>query len=188
MSTARMKLVWRLPLLAILVVGCGEQTQPPKETQAPASKPDVPNRPLPDEQSPPRAQPPAEPQPLPPAPPATSQPVAQVEVAPIPPVKEPKRPKDSWVIFRAPFDKASDVACDARWTGENRLEVNTDNVQRVTIDMRRLPEGAPTKGPWNLQIDKQGIQITGFRGKVMDLVRSKNGIWTVDRTKPRKRG
>jgi hypothetical protein len=94
---------------------------------------------------------------------------------------------DSWVIFRDVFEPAEDAACTAVWTGGNRLEVHTENVQRLTIDLTRLPEGAPTKGPWNLQIDGQGIEMTGFRpkpgytGKIRDLIRSQNGNWTVDR-------
>ncbi|MFH1418861.1 MAG: hypothetical protein ABII12_11330 [Planctomycetota bacterium] len=175
MPAARVKLVWCLLLLALLLAGCGQQTQAPQETQTQTSKPEAP------------ARPPTEVVPPPKAPPAASQRVENAETAPAPPSRKPKRPKDSWVIFRSAFEEANDVMWDARWTGENRLEVHTDNVQRVTIDMRRLPEGAPTKGPWNLQIDNQGIQITGFRGNVMDIVRSKNGIWTVDRTKPGRR-
>jgi hypothetical protein len=91
------------------------------------------------------------------------------------------------VIFREAFKPAEDAACRVAWTGGNRLEVHTENIQRFTIDLTRLPEGAPTKGPWNLQVDGQGIEMTGFRpkpgytGKIRDLVRSQNGNWTVDR-------
>ncbi len=95
----------------------------------------------------------------------------------------PKRPAPSWVIFREAFDDAKDAACTAEWTGGNRLEVHTENIRRITLDLHRLPGGAPQRGPWNLQLDGQGVQITGFRGKVLDLVRSKNGNWTVDRSK-----
>ncbi len=106
-------------------------------------------------------------------------PAARVE--PPKPPAPPKRPKDSWVVFRTAFDDAADAAIEAKWTGANRIEVLTHNVSRVTLDLTKLPEGAPQKGPWNLQIDKQGIQITGARGKVLDLVRSKGGVWKVDK-------
>ena len=106
-------------------------------------------------------------------------PAARVE--PPKPPAPPKRPKDSWVVFRTAFDDAADAAIESKWTGANRIEVLTHNVSRVTLDLTKLPEGAPQKGPWNLQIDEQGIQITGARGKVLDLVRSKGGVWTVDK-------
>jgi len=99
---------------------------------------------------------------------------------------KPKRPTPSWVIFREAFDEAQDATCAADWTGGNRLEVHTDNIKRLTLDLHRLPSGAPQRGPWNLQLDGQGIQITGFHGKVLDLVRSKAGNWTVDRSKFKK--
>ncbi|HVP09982.1 MAG TPA: hypothetical protein VMV94_02215 [Phycisphaerae bacterium] len=95
----------------------------------------------------------------------------------------PKRPTPSWVIFREAFDESKDADCRADWTGESRLEVHTDNIKRLTLDLTRLPAGAPRRGPWNLQIDYQGIQVTGARGRVLDLVRSKNGNWTVDHSK-----
>ncbi len=103
------------------------------------------------------------------------------------PAHAPRRPAATWVIFREAFKPADDARCDARWTGDNRLAVTTDNIRRVTVDLNRLPTGAPRRGPWNLQIDGQGIEITGFRGKVLDLVRSGNGEWTVDRNRRRKR-
>lgn len=98
----------------------------------------------------------------------------------------PRRPTPSWVIFREAFEETEDATCEAEWTGGNRLEVHTENIKRLTLDLGRLPSGAPQRGPWNLQLDSQGIQITGFRGKVLDLVRSKAGNWTVDRSKFKK--
>lgn len=108
-----------------------------------------------------------------------SPPATRVE-PPRPPAP-PKRPKDSWVVFRTAFDDAADAAIESKWTGANRIEVLTHNVSRVTLDLTKLPDGAPQKGPWNLQIDEQGIQITGARGKVLDLIRSKGGVWKVDK-------
>ncbi len=105
---------------------------------------------------------------------------------PSPPSK-PKRPVDGWVIFRSAFDEDTDAEVDSAWTGGNRLEVRTRNVHRVTLDLTRLPAAASQRGPWNLQIDKQGIAITGARGRVLDLVRSQNGDWSVDRDRDRRR-
>ena len=67
--------------------------------------------------------------------------------------------------------------------------MKTDNVRRLTLDMTKLPAGAPRRGPWIVIIDGQGVELTGFTpkpgytGKKRDLVRSKNGRWTVDRRK-----
>jgi len=172
--------VW-LPMIALAVVaGC--QERPRQAVTQPAARPTAQH---------------AAPSPLKDNTAATSQKTLDEPAAPPPKTEppkteppkssKPKRPVDSWVIFRAAFEPAEDAACSAKWTGGNRLEVHTENVKRITIDMRLLPEGAPTKGPWNLQIDGQGIEITGFKpkpgytGKIRDLVRSKNGNWTVDR-------
>jgi hypothetical protein len=179
-----------------------QQQAPPRaptaEPQAPAPKvPPVAPEPR---SAAPKPRPPQSPSSLPPPPPP---PVAQPE-KPEPSVKAektdeearrlaeiarllaermPKRPTPSWVIFRDAFEDDKDASCQAEWTGENRLEVHTENIQRLTLDLTRLPAGAPGRGPWNLQIDHQGIQITGLRGKVLDLIRSKNGNWTVDHSK-----
>lgn len=100
---------------------------------------------------------------------------------PKPPV--PKRPEPSWAIFREAYDEKADVELHTKWSGENRLEIETQNIHRLTLDLTKLPEGAPDSGPWILRIDRQGIQITGARGRILDLVRSPNGDWAVDKDK-----
>jgi len=119
---------------------------------------------------------------------------SELTVQPSQPITKPeplrrrlKRPIDSWVIFRTAADPSTDVVCNYQWTGGDRLQVVTQNVTRLTLDLTQLPDGAPRRGPWNLQIDKQGIQITGVRGKVLDLIRSPNGIWSVDLEKSPRR-
>src|SRR6185295_7518829 len=97
---------------------------------------------------------------------------------------EPKRPKIDWVVFRSAFNEKADAHADARWTGSDRFEIKTENINRLTVDLTKLPDGAPPKGPYNFQVDGQGIQLTGFRSKRIDLVRSKNGIWSVDKNTP----
>lgn len=95
------------------------------------------------------------------------------------PPPPPKRPKDSWVLFREAGDEKVDASISADWTGGNRLEVRTRNVRKAVLDLTKLPEGAPTRGPWTLQIDGQGIEIFGKKGRVMDLARSPNGDWAI---------
>lgn len=107
-----------------------------------------------------------------------------VEVKPKPAV--PKRPESTWALFREAFDPASDALCEARYSGGNRLDVTTENISHMTLDLQKLPEGAPTKGPWNLQIDGQGIEVSGSRGRYLHLIRGKAGAWDVDRAAYRK--
>lgn len=181
-----------LPLAAS--IGCSEQgartpSQPADEKTATVEK--TPERPV-AEQPAQKPEPTPEPVPAPPpvsdmpatpqsaAAPATTQPVIEEP-------RPPKRPKDTWVIFRKAIDDKDDADIEAEWRGDNKFRIDTTNVQRVTIDMTRLPEGPPTKGPWIIQIDDQGIELTGFKpkpgftGHIRDLVRSKNGVWDVDR-------
>ncbi len=129
----------------------------------------------------------AEPDQLEQTPPLSNLPSPTVEVSKPTPRKKPKRPIDSWIIFRTAADADADVICNYQWTGGKRLQVVTQNVTRLTLDLNRLPDGAPRRGPWNLQIDHQGIEITGVRGRVLDLIRSTNGIWSVDPDKPPRR-
>src|SRR5690606_16153738 len=79
--------------------------------------------------------------------------------------RQPKRPVDNWVIFREGFEGKKDVVLETQWTGRNQFEIRTDNVRRMTIDMTRVPEGAPRKGPWILHVDGQGVELTGFTPK-----------------------
>jgi hypothetical protein len=172
--------------------------EPEKETPTPPVAPKPPPgevkpppgdvKPQPGETSPPpTASQPARPEPTPQAEQADEEARRLAEIARRLAEAMPKRPAPSWVIFREAFEETKDATCRAEWTGENRLEVHTDNIKRLTLDLTRLPPGAPRTGPWNLQLDRQGIQITGQRGKVLDLVRSKNGNWAVDHSKGRKR-
>lgn len=78
-----------------------------------------------------------------------------------------------------PADPELDVMLESRTTAENRLEVKTSNVRIVKLDLDRLPRGMRARGPWNLQIDGQAIEITGRRGRVLSLVRSSAGSWSV---------
>jgi hypothetical protein len=94
-----------------------------------------------------------------------------------------RKPSVPWVASHDPFDPSEEITLSGKWTGGRRLELHTDNVRRLTLDLYDLPVGAPTSGPWNLQIDRQGIEISGRRGKVIDLVRSTNGVWSVDTEK-----
>ena len=97
--------------------------------------------------------------------------------------------EDRWAIVREAFDGDLDASCTTQWVRRNRFEVKTDNVRRLTVDMRKLPPGAPRAGPWIIIIDGQGVELTGFQpkpgytGQKRDLVRTRSGRWSVDRRK-----
>ena len=93
--------------------------------------------------------------------------------------KSPQPPPAPWLTFRRAQAEKAPTRVEGKWTGGRRLEVNTENVGLLTLDLTKLPEDAPKRGPWTLQIDGQGIEIYGKSGKVMDLSRSRNGDWTV---------
>ena len=112
--------------------------------------------------------------------------LAKPAVEPKPKPAVPKRPEPTWAIFREAFDSAADAVCEAKYSGGNRLDVNTDNISHLTLDMTKLPAGAPKHGPWNLQIDGQGIEVSGSRGRYLHLIRGKTGAWDVDRAAYRK--
>jgi len=164
-----------MSVLLALASGCGQPAEPPVQQR---SVPDAPA---------------ATPQEKPaPAEPAAVTAVPHRSAEPAPPMprplkRVPKRPVDSWVIFREARDATADATCDAEWLHGNRFRVKTRNIKRMTLDMTRLPEGAPAKGPWIIHVDGRGIELTGFKpkpgytGHKRDLVCSKNGVWTVDK-------
>ncbi|MEE8169808.1 MAG: hypothetical protein V3T70_04605 [Phycisphaerae bacterium] len=126
--------------------------------------------------------------------PTTSEPAARESTAAPaqnPPTRilprRPKRPAITWTKFIEAFDAEADADIVSRWTGGKRLEVHTENVRKLLIDFRELPRGAPKRGSWNLQIDEQGIEVTGRRGPLLELTRLENGSWTVTGPKPRRR-
>lgn len=99
--------------------------------------------------------------------------------------KPPKRPKPTWTQFRAAFEDKADADIDSQWTGGRRLEVKTQNVRTMVIDFAELPKEAPKRGPWNLQIDGQGIEVTGRRGRYLELSKSETGTWRVTGPAPK---
>jgi len=184
--------------LAVCLAGCPAPERPPvtpSESATETTGRSPPPAPAAEPPPPPSASPPPPPAPVSPhssvpqpeGDPAKTPLVPQPEV--VQPPRPPARPLDSWVIFRKAFDPQEDATCHLEWTGGNRLVVATENIQRLTLDLTQLPVGAPENGPWNLQIDGQGIEITGFTpkpghtGKIRDLVRTPNGVWSVDKKK-----
>lgn len=163
-----------LPAITLVLWGCdGRSVQTPKPVPRPESQPVATSMPT----SAPTAaggfgdKPPV---------------IAKPANEPEPKPAVPKRPSSTWALFREAFDPAADAVCEARFAGGNRLDVNTENISHLTLDMTRLPEGAPKRGPWNLQIDGQGIEVSGSRGRYLHLIRAKTGSWDVDRAAYRK--
>jgi len=93
----------------------------------------------------------------------------------------------AWAVIRSAYKADEAVDIHAEWLGGRQIRVTTRNVNRLTLDFTRLPEGAPRNPPWNLMLDRQAIEITGGRGLVLDFDRSPNGIWSVDKKRPVRR-
>lgn len=188
-----------IALAFAFLTGCAQSdSQSPRVAESPSNQPgekaaaapneSVPPPSLENPAEPPRQEPRAmNPPPSEDAPTATSD---NPSSSPVPSAADPTNPESQrphashvppWAILREPFEPLRPIVFDCKWTGGIRLEINTDNVQRVTLDLHELPPDAPQSGPWILQIDRQGIEITGRRGKIIDLVRSPNGVWSVDR-------
>lgn len=129
----------------------------------------------------PRESAPQAPTTLPSSKPALTQPAIVKPVEPVKPAqpKPPARPKPGWTVFDAAFEVDRDATIDAKMTNARRMLVKTDNIRRLRIDLNNLPGGSDARGPWNLQIDGQGIELTGRRGRVLTLERSEGGRWDV---------
>lgn len=110
--------------------------------------------------------------------PSTQPASAPAEPARPAPPRKPKRPPLTWTKFVGAFEGDKDAEILAR-VEKGRIDVRTQNVQRMLIDFRELPLEFRRKGPWNLQIDQQGIEITGRRGWVLEMTRNDSGAWNV---------
>ncbi len=116
-----------------------------------------------------------------------AEPESPLAEAPEAPPEQPARPEPTWAVFREAFEDKRDARCEVAWLGENRFNIETENIQRLTLDFTELPPGAPEKGPWIVTLDGQTIEFTGFKpragytGLKRDVIRSPNGVWEVDR-------
>jgi hypothetical protein len=102
----------------------------------------------------------------------------------------PSRPEDPqrrWLRIEGRFDgerPAEAIGAITRTDQPPRIEVTTDNVSHLVLDLNRLPAGV--RPGLVLRIDEQGIQITGAAGEQVELVRDSAGLWSVvRRPKPR---
>jgi len=117
--------------------------------------------------------------------PATQPPAAtQAATRPVEP-RRPLRVSLEWARLADVFETRDDAIVSGRWTGGNRIEIDTKNVRRMILDLTELPPGAPRRPPWNLQIDGQGIELTGRRGLRVEFTRGDTGAWNVTGPPPR---
>lgn len=151
-------------LIPLFVFGCERRPPPPALPRPPAT-----TRPTP-------------------APTTTSAPDAPAVVRPAekPPEKPrtPKRPTGTWATLVDVFNEDADAELSARTLSPRRLEVRTNNIRLLQVDLSKLPAGAATSPPWNVQIDGQPFELSGRRGKRLQFVRSPAGVWEVAETKP----
>lgn len=134
---------------------------------------------------------PPEPAPAEPAPPPVEPEPARRELGPLEAYDRlPRRAEDPrvrWLRIEQRIN--SDLPAEAHGIITSvarppKLDVNTSNASRLVLDLDRLPEGV--RPSLSLQLDQQGIQITGAAGPQVELVRDSAGLWSVIR-KPRPR-
>lgn len=148
-------------LIAIAATGCERQPAPkPAPTTAPATRPAT----------------------------TTTMRATDDKPAVAPPEKpKPAKPThDAGTAWAKPIDVTDPEAnskIDATAPGGNRLHIRTENVRVLRLDLKQLPAGIPDRGPWNLTIDHQAIEITGRRGRIVTLVRTPGGNWDVTETR-----
>jgi hypothetical protein len=98
-------------------------------------------------------------------------------------VLSPDDPQAGWLRILA-MDKATRKATvSGVFPQQNKMVVDTDNVERLSVDLSMLP--IKPRQQIILQLDRQGIELSQkHRGRVV-LQRSHTGLWTVRTPIPR---
>ena len=148
--------------------GCGEREAPPTSPQTPT----------------PKHAPPA-------TPPATAPTPKLSPVAPADPpepvdpfhltfrLSGPDQAQTGWVRVGQFFNDDQPAGVDAKWEGDNRIIIDTRNVQRMSLDLGRLPVRRGKS--LFLRLNGQGIQLSSRHGPVVEFERGQAGNWSLRR-------
>lgn len=171
-----------LPLCwpAVLVMaGCRE---PAGESGMPASQPKVSHA---ETSDPPTARPVPATVPVDTRPPTTTQfgiaAPGQVVIF----ITDPNDPQTGWLRIETIEKSGEPASATGTVVKPRKLIITTKNVGRIRIDLPKA--GMPSNKRVLLQIDDQGIEITGRRGPIGYFERSKNGAWSAAATLPAKK-
>ena len=97
-------------------------------------------------------------------------------------IDSPDDPQAGWLHIESFADKGRAARVSGLFPEANKIDVDTDNVSALTLDLSMLP--IRPKHRIILRIDRQGIDISPrHRGKIR-LARSPTGQWTVTTPPP----
>lgn len=150
-------------VLALIAVGC-RQAEPGPSAPAPKSQPVRPTT-----------------TPAAPAQPIATQPVAEVPPPPPDPlhprvkVTKPSDPQEGWMRIESLASGADEASAAGDWVRPNVIEIETDEVTRLTIDLGDLPLKA--KRRIVLRLDRQGFDMASDIGPRVTFERGRAGVW-----------
>ena len=108
-----------------------------------------------------------------------------------PPPSEPPEPQDpfhlsfelatpdtkqrGWVRVMKFFNQGPPAGVEAHWEGPNRITIDTQNVQLLSLDLGQLP--VDRRKSVVLRLNGQGIQLSSGHGPVVQFERGQAGTW-----------
>ena len=96
-------------------------------------------------------------------------------------VRKPEDKQPGWLKVLNLANENALATASGVFPEQNRLEVNTDNVRRLQIELGYLPLAERKRVV--LHIDKQGIEITQRDRQFVTLERRPTGQWVVEKPK-----
>jgi len=94
-------------------------------------------------------------------------------------VRDPAEPQRGWLVIEEIAKPGGPASAIGTIAGPRKLVVATKNVKALRIELPKA--GMPSDRRVVLQIDSQGIEITGRRGPIARFQRSKQGAWSARR-------
>jgi hypothetical protein len=80
-----------------------------------------------------------------------------------------------WVQVMKFFNEGDKARVEARWEGNNRITVDSHNVEYLSLDLGQLP--VDRRKPVILRLDGHGIQLSSEHWPVVEFERGQAGTW-----------
>jgi hypothetical protein len=155
------------------------QTQPVEKQPTTGEQPAIPEPPAPAPTTQQAPEKPAATQPTPASLPASkfdSKPPYPVELH----IRSPEDKQPGWLRILGLADKDTPAAVKGVFPEQNRITIDTQNVNRLALQISYLP--LAEKKRISLKIDNQGIELIRGNRRVIVLERKRTGEWAVDKT------